>query len=147
MFLSSTTNSLLLKILPQPFKAIHTPKCSRGVKQMSFIIRAMEHQIIHLYFLQVKMRQLEQEAHRAAGQTFLITSSTQLRTVRTSVCRVLTCVCMYVKLITSLCYGLPMFLQVLFDKLCLHEHCENKKLPKTLNKQQQSTSEAAVWRA
>lgn len=38
-------------------------------------------------------------------------------------------------------------LQVLFDKLCLHEQCKNKKLPKTLNKQQQSTSEAAVRRA
>lgn len=35
-------------------------------------------------------------------------------------------------------------LQVLFDKLCLHEQCENRKLPKTLSKQQQSTSEAAV---
>lgn len=35
-------------------------------------------------------------------------------------------------------------LQVLFDKLCLHEQCENRKLPRTLNKQQQSTSEAAV---
>lgn len=33
--------------------------------------------------------------------------------------------------------------KVLFEKLRLHEQCENKKLPKTLNKQQ-STSEAAV---
>uniref|UniRef100_A0A8C6KZX0 Polymerase (DNA directed) nu n=1 Tax=Nothobranchius furzeri TaxID=105023 RepID=A0A8C6KZX0_NOTFU len=61
---------------------------------------------------QTKMKQLEQEAHRAAGQIFLLTSSTQLRTV-------------------------------LFEKLHLHERCENKKLPKTLNKQQ-STSEAAL---
>lgn len=38
-------------------------------------------------------------------------------------------------------------LKVLFEKLCLHEQCENKKLPKTLNKQQQSTSEAAVRRS
>lgn len=35
-------------------------------------------------------------------------------------------------------------LKVLFEKLCLHQRCENKKLPKTINKQQQSTSEAAV---
>lgn len=35
-------------------------------------------------------------------------------------------------------------LKVLFEKLCLQERCENKKLPKTINKQQQSTSEAAV---
>ncbi|XP_054603667.2 DNA polymerase nu isoform X2 [Nothobranchius furzeri] len=62
--------------------------------------------------LGTKMKQLEQEAHRAAGQIFLLTSSTQLRTV-------------------------------LFEKLHLHERCENKKLPKTLNKQQ-STSEAAL---
>lgn len=34
--------------------------------------------------------------------------------------------------------------QVLFEKLHLHERCENKKLPKTLLKQQQSTSEAVV---
>ncbi|CAL9694627.1 unnamed protein product [Knipowitschia caucasica] len=62
--------------------------------------------------LGTKMKQLEQEAHKAAGQMFLLTSSTQLRTV-------------------------------LFERLCLHEHCENKKLPKTINKQQ-STSEAAL---
>uniref|UniRef100_A0A669B1J7 Polymerase (DNA directed) nu n=1 Tax=Oreochromis niloticus TaxID=8128 RepID=A0A669B1J7_ORENI len=60
-----------------------------------------------------KMKQLEQEAHRAAGQIFLLTSNTQLRTV-------------------------------LFEKLHLHERCENKKLPKTVGKQQQSTSEAAL---
>ncbi|XP_040887738.1 DNA polymerase nu [Toxotes jaculatrix] len=63
--------------------------------------------------LGTKMKQLEQEAHRAAGQKFLVTSNTQLRTV-------------------------------LFEKLRLHERCENKKLPKTINKQQQSTSEAAL---
>lgn len=34
-------------------------------------------------------------------------------------------------------------LKVLFERLRLHERCENKKLPKTLNRQQ-STSEAAV---
>lgn len=36
------------------------------------------------------------------------------------------------------------YLKVLFEKLRLHERCENKKLPKTTGKQQQSTSEAAV---
>uniref|UniRef100_A0A8K9UYN0 Polymerase (DNA directed) nu n=1 Tax=Oncorhynchus mykiss TaxID=8022 RepID=A0A8K9UYN0_ONCMY len=55
----------------------------------------------------------EHEAHQAAGQMFLVSSSTQLRTV-------------------------------LFEKLRLQERCENKKLPKTLNKQQQSTSEAVL---
>ncbi|KAJ3585004.1 hypothetical protein NHX12_013727 [Muraenolepis orangiensis] len=34
--------------------------------------------------------------------------------------------------------------EVLFDKLRLHDLCENKKLPKTINTQQQSTSEAAL---
>ncbi|XP_017288658.2 DNA polymerase nu [Kryptolebias marmoratus] len=63
--------------------------------------------------LGAKMKQLEQEAHRAAGQIFLLTSNAQLRTV-------------------------------LFEKLRLHERCENKKLPKTVSKQQQSTSEAAL---
>ncbi|RVE60440.1 hypothetical protein OJAV_G00180800 [Oryzias javanicus] len=62
--------------------------------------------------LGTKIKQLEQEAHQAAGQKFLVTSSSQLRTV-------------------------------LFEKLRLHELCENKKLPKTINKQQ-STSEAAL---
>ncbi|KAM9500848.1 DNA polymerase nu [Clarias gariepinus] len=33
---------------------------------------------------------------------------------------------------------------VLFEKLRLHERCENKKLPKTMLKQQQSTSEAVL---
>ncbi|XP_063042910.1 DNA polymerase nu-like [Engraulis encrasicolus] len=59
------------------------------------------------------MKQLEQEAHQAAGQQFLVSSSNQLRLV-------------------------------LFEKLRLHERCENKKLPKTLLKQQQSTSEAVL---
>uniref|UniRef100_A0A3B3YPL6 DNA-directed DNA polymerase family A palm domain-containing protein n=1 Tax=Poecilia mexicana TaxID=48701 RepID=A0A3B3YPL6_9TELE len=63
--------------------------------------------------LGTKMKQLEQEAHKAAGEIFLVTSSAQLRTV-------------------------------LFEKLRLQERCENKKLPKTVNKQQQSTSEAAL---
>ncbi|XP_055085223.1 DNA polymerase nu [Periophthalmus magnuspinnatus] len=62
--------------------------------------------------LGTKMKQLEQEAQKAAGQIFLLTSSTQLRAV-------------------------------LFEKLRLHERCENKKLPKTFSKQH-STSEAAL---
>ncbi|XP_073691896.1 DNA polymerase nu [Garra rufa] len=59
-----------------------------------------------------KMKQLEQEAHKAAGQKFLVSSSAQLRLI-------------------------------LFEKLRLHELCENKKLPKTIKKQQ-STSETAL---
>lgn len=52
--------------------------------------------------------------------------------------------------LTVQCYGFVdivdlQCLKVLFEKLRLHERCENKKLPKTVNKQQQSTSEAAVW--
>ncbi|XP_062300432.1 DNA polymerase nu [Scomber scombrus] len=86
------------------------------------VLAAMESHHIHVDkealrrtsdLLGTKMKQLEQEAHRAAGQMFLVTSNTQLRTV-------------------------------LFEKLRLHERCENKKLPKTVNKQQQSTSEAAL---
>ncbi|XP_069375240.1 DNA polymerase nu-like isoform X3 [Paralichthys olivaceus] len=86
------------------------------------VLAAMESHHIHVDkealkrmsdLLGTKMKQLEQEAHRAAGQIFLVTSNTQLRTV-------------------------------LFEKLRLHERCENKKLPKTINKQQQSTSEAAL---
>ncbi|XP_041821653.1 DNA polymerase nu [Chelmon rostratus] len=89
---------------------------------MISVLAAMESHHIHVDkdalrrtsdLLGTKMKQLEQEAHRAAGQIFLITSNTQLRTV-------------------------------LFEKLCLHERCENKRLPKTVNKQQQSTSEAAL---
>ncbi|KAE8279210.1 DNA polymerase nu [Larimichthys crocea] len=89
---------------------------------MISVLAAMESHRIHVDkealkrtsdLLGTKMKQLEQEAHRAAGQMFLVTSNTQLRTV-------------------------------LFEKLCLHERCENKKLPKTVNKQQQSTSEAAL---
>ncbi|XP_047242292.1 uncharacterized protein LOC124880916 isoform X4 [Girardinichthys multiradiatus] len=63
--------------------------------------------------LGTKIKQLEQEAHKAAGQIFMVTSNAQLRAV-------------------------------LFEKLRLHELCENKKLPKTISKQQQSTSEAAL---
>ncbi|XP_031612704.1 DNA polymerase nu isoform X1 [Oreochromis aureus] len=86
------------------------------------VLAAMESHRIHVDkealkrtsdLLGTKMKQLEQEAHRAAGQIFLLTSNTQLRTV-------------------------------LFEKLHLHERCENKKLPKTVGKQQQSTSEAAL---
>ncbi|XP_029939890.1 DNA polymerase nu [Salarias fasciatus] len=86
------------------------------------VLAAMESHHIHVDkdalkrtsdLLGTKMRQLEQEAHREAGQIFLVTSSSQLRAV-------------------------------LFEKLRLHERCENKKLPKTINKQQQSTSEAAL---
>ncbi|XP_028331030.1 DNA polymerase nu [Gouania willdenowi] len=86
------------------------------------VLAAMESHRIHVDketlkktsdFLGTKMKQLEQEAHQAAGQKFLLTSNTQLRTV-------------------------------LFEKLRLHERCENKKLPKTINKQQHSTSEAAL---
>ncbi|XP_076581726.1 DNA polymerase nu [Chaetodon auriga] len=89
---------------------------------MISVLAAMESHHIHVDkealrrtsdLLGAKMKQLEQEAHQAAGQIFLITSNTQLRTV-------------------------------LFEKLRLHERCENKKLPKTVNKQQQSTSEAAL---
>ncbi|XP_041842355.1 DNA polymerase nu isoform X3 [Melanotaenia boesemani] len=86
------------------------------------VLAAMESHRIHVDkealkgmsdLLGTKMKQLEQEAHQAAGQIFLVTSNTQLRAV-------------------------------LFEKLRLHERCENKKLPKTFNKQQQSTSEAAL---
>lgn len=48
------------------------------------------------------MKQLEQEAHRAAGQIFLLTSNTQLRTVRTFMCtsgycvQYMASVCVYV---------------------------------------------------
>ncbi|KAM6949550.1 LOW QUALITY PROTEIN: DNA polymerase nu [Aplochiton taeniatus] len=86
------------------------------------VLAAMESHRIHVdkealkrtsEMLGAKMKQLEQEAHQAAGQMFLVSSSTQLRAV-------------------------------LFEKLRLHERCENKKLPKTVNKQQQSTSEATL---
>lgn len=36
---------------------------------------------LFFFFLQTKMKQLEQEAHQAAGEIFLITSNTQLRAV------------------------------------------------------------------
>ncbi|KAJ8390323.1 hypothetical protein AAFF_G00108920 [Aldrovandia affinis] len=86
------------------------------------VLAAMESHRIHVdkealkrtsEMLGVKLKQLEQEAHKAAGQQFLVSSSTQLRLV-------------------------------LFEKLRLQERCENRKLPKTMLKQQQSTSEAAL---
>ncbi|XP_054609942.1 DNA polymerase nu isoform X2 [Dunckerocampus dactyliophorus] len=86
------------------------------------ILAAMESHRIHVDkdvvknmsdLLGAKMKQLEQEAHQAAGQMFLITSNIQLRTV-------------------------------LFEKLRLHEVCENKRLPRTFSTQQQSTSEATL---
>uniref|UniRef100_A0A672YL87 Polymerase (DNA directed) nu n=1 Tax=Sphaeramia orbicularis TaxID=375764 RepID=A0A672YL87_9TELE len=110
---------------PRPTPAVGTKKVSYSSQSFMFtvlyFILAMESHQIHVDkealkrtsdLLGAKMKQLEQEAHRAAGQIFLLTSSSQLRTV-------------------------------LFEKLRLHERCENKKLPKTVNKQQ-STSEAAV---
>ncbi|KAK2863017.1 hypothetical protein Q5P01_002550 [Channa striata] len=86
------------------------------------VLAAMESHCIHVDkdtlrgmsdLLATKIKQLEQEAHQAAGQMFLVTSNSQLRTV-------------------------------LFEKLRLHERCENKRLPKTISKLQQSTSEAAL---
>ncbi|XP_028822524.1 DNA polymerase nu-like [Denticeps clupeoides] len=86
------------------------------------ILAAMESYRIHVDrealkktsgMLGSKLKQLEQEAHLAAGQQFLVSSNTQLRTV-------------------------------LFEKLRLHDRCEQKKLPKTLLTQQQSTSEAVL---
>lgn len=56
------------------------------------------------------------------------------------------CVCLCVCTFDVTDLRLLQCLKVLFEKLCLHERCENKKLPKTVNTQQQSTSEAAVWR-
>lgn len=130
---------------------------------------------------QAKMKQLEQEAHQAAGQMFLITSNSQLRMVCIKspntilqcckililgkvrnvylsfyivyVCYVCAHVSTWVLLINVCLLQLERFvhildlqcLKVLFEKLRLHEHCKNKKLPKTINKQHQSTSEATVW--
>uniref|UniRef100_A0A3P8ZGS3 DNA-directed DNA polymerase n=1 Tax=Esox lucius TaxID=8010 RepID=A0A3P8ZGS3_ESOLU len=93
-----------------------------GVTLLTVLGSAMESHRIHVdkealkrtsEMLGTRMKQLEQDAHQAAGQKFLVSSSTQLRTV-------------------------------LFEKLRLQERCENKKLPKTLNKQQHSTSEATL---
>eukprot|EP00064_Thunnus_orientalis_P018935 superscaffoldBa00004533_g19044 len=107
------------------------------------VLAAMESHHIHVDkealkrtsdLLGTKMKQLEQEAHRAAGQMFLVTSNTQLRTVCTFMYTSVCVVCMHVYPAAP----------VLFEKLRLHERCENKKLPKTTNKQQQSTSEAAL---
>ncbi|XP_065104594.1 DNA polymerase nu [Paramisgurnus dabryanus] len=93
-----------------------------GIEQkMIPVLAAMESYKMHVdkealkrtsEMLGSKLKQLEQEAHQAAGQQFLVSSSAQLRLI-------------------------------LFDKLRLHERCENKKLPKTV-KQQQSTSETAL---
>ncbi|XP_056628492.1 DNA polymerase nu-like isoform X2 [Triplophysa dalaica] len=93
-----------------------------GIEQMMIpVLAAMESYTIHVdkealkktsEMLGSKLKQLEQEAHQAAGQQFLVSSSAQLRLI-------------------------------LFEKLRLHEQCENKKLPKTI-KQQQSTSETAL---
>ncbi|XP_041133569.1 DNA polymerase nu-like [Polyodon spathula] len=86
------------------------------------VLAAMENHRIHVDkdalkrtsdLLGTKLKQLEQEAHKAAGQQFLVTSSNQLRLV-------------------------------LFEKLRLHELCENKKLPKTVLKQHHSTSEVVL---
>ncbi|XP_057219372.1 DNA polymerase nu [Triplophysa rosa] len=92
------------------------------IEQMMIpVLAAMESYKIHVdkealkrtsEMLGSKLKQLEQEAHQAAGQQFLVSSSAQLRLI-------------------------------LFEKLRLHERCENKKLPKTI-KQQQSTSETAL---
>uniref|UniRef100_A0A3Q3MQU0 Polymerase (DNA directed) nu n=1 Tax=Mastacembelus armatus TaxID=205130 RepID=A0A3Q3MQU0_9TELE len=116
---SSCYQDLLNKHCKRPYTT-----SALGTKKVMFtgVVSAMESHCIHVDrealkrtsdLLGTRMKQLEQEAHRAAGQKFLVTSNTQLRTV-------------------------------LFEKLRLHERCENKKLPKTINKQQQSTSEAAV---
>ncbi|KAK7170733.1 hypothetical protein R3I94_000818 [Phoxinus phoxinus] len=93
-----------------------------GIEQkMIPVLAAMESYNMHVdkealkktsEMLGSKLKQLEQEAHQAAGQKFLVSSSAQLRLI-------------------------------LFEKLRLHELCENKKLPKTI-KQQQSTSETAL---
>ncbi|XP_073716027.1 DNA polymerase nu isoform X1 [Misgurnus anguillicaudatus] len=93
-----------------------------GIEQkMIPVLAAMESYKMHVdkealkrtsEMLGSKLKQLEQEAHQAAGQQFLVSSSAQLRLI-------------------------------LFEKLRLHERCENKKLPKTV-KQQQSTSETAL---
>ncbi|KAG5845567.1 hypothetical protein ANANG_G00140660 [Anguilla anguilla] len=86
------------------------------------VLAAMESHRIHVdkealkrtsEMLGAKLKQLEQEAHKAAGQQFLVSSSAQLRLV-------------------------------LFEKLRLQDRCENRKLPKTVLKQQQSTSEAVL---
>ncbi|XP_072544151.1 DNA polymerase nu [Salminus brasiliensis] len=91
-------------------------------QKMIPVLAAMESHRIHVdkealkktsEMLGAKIKQLEQEAHQAAGQQFLVSSSAQLRLI-------------------------------LFEKLRLHERCENKKLPRTVLKQQQSTSEAAL---
>lgn len=98
---------------------------------------------LSIHLSKTKMKQLEQQAHQTAGQKFLVSSSSQLREVRVHICMSLRqaverCLCIYTDCNASSCC------QVLFEKLRLHARCENKKLPKTLLKQQQSTSEAVV---
>ncbi|XP_036407695.1 DNA polymerase nu [Megalops cyprinoides] len=86
------------------------------------VLAAMESHQIHVdrealkrtsEMLGAKLKQLEQDAHKAAGQQFLVSSSAQLRLV-------------------------------LFEKLRLQERCDSRKLPRTVLKQQQSTSETAL---
>ncbi|TNN72010.1 DNA polymerase nu [Liparis tanakae] len=120
---------------------------------MISVLAAMESHRIHVdkealkrtsELLGTKMKQLEQDAHRAAGQIFLVTSSTQLRTVCTRYGFVIVFCSVSCVGFDVMKYVVSQRLKVLFEKLCLHERCENKKLPKTVNKQQQSTSEAAL---
>lgn len=49
----------------------------------------------------------------------------------------------FIFVLPLMCLWMCGVFKVLFERLRLHEQCENKKLPKTVNKQQ-STSEAAV---
>ncbi|CAG5959801.1 unnamed protein product, partial [Menidia menidia] len=60
------------KKLPKTFKQQQSTSEAADLHPLPKII--LEHR-------QAKMKQLEQEAHRAAGQIFLVTSSSQLRTV------------------------------------------------------------------
>ncbi|NP_001093496.1 DNA polymerase nu [Danio rerio] len=117
--------SLLHKLMEELHYKLRTQglwQLYSGIEQkMIPVLAAMESYKMHVdkealkktsEMLGSKLKQLEQEAHQAAGQKFLVSSSAQLRLI-------------------------------LFEKLRLHELCENKKLPKTV-KQQQSTSETAL---
>ncbi|XDV18567.1 hypothetical protein PO909_024228 [Leuciscus waleckii] len=117
--------SLLHKLMVELHNKLQTQglwQLYSGVEQkMIPVLAAMESYKMHVdkealkktsEMLGSKLKQLEQEAHQAAGQKFLVSSSAQLRLI-------------------------------LFEKLRLHELCENKKLPKTI-KQQQSTSETTL---
>ncbi|XP_077084260.1 DNA polymerase nu-like isoform X2 [Siphateles boraxobius] len=117
--------SLLHKLMLELHNKLRTQglwQLYSGIEQkMIPVLAAMESYKMHVdkealkktsEMLGSKLKQLEQEAHQAAGQKFLVSSSAQLRVI-------------------------------LFEKLHLHELCENKKLPKTI-KQQQSTSETAL---